>query len=57
MPIYNTASYVFDSCENAAKRFSLEEDGPIYTRLNNPTITALEDGRDHGDGSQPRQRR
>ena len=43
MPIYNTASYVFDSCENAAKRFSLEEDGPIYTRLNNPTITALEE--------------
>ena len=43
MPIYNTASYVFDSCENAAKRFSLAEDGPIYTRLNNPTITALEE--------------
>lgn len=51
IPIYQTTSFVFDSAEQAAARFSLAELGPIYTRLNNPTneivenrIAALEGG-------------
>ncbi len=51
VPIYATTSYVFPSAECAAKRFSLEEPGNIYTRLMNPTtdvfekrIAALENG-------------
>ena len=42
-PIHMTTSYVFDSAENAANRFSLSEGGYIYTRLNNPTVNALEE--------------
>ncbi|QGU03853.1 O-acetylhomoserine/O-acetylserine sulfhydrylase [Corynebacterium comes] len=42
-PIHMTTSYVFDSAENAANRFSLSEGGYIYTRLNNPTVAALEE--------------
>ena len=41
-PIYQTVSYVFDSPEQAANRFALNEDGNIYTRLNNPTTEAFE---------------
>ena len=42
-PIHMTTSYVFDSAENAANRFNLSESGYIYTRLNNPTVAALEE--------------
>ena len=42
LPIYQTASYVFDSAEQAANRFALSELGPIYTRLNNPTHEVIE---------------
>ena len=42
IPIYQTTSYVFDSAEHAAARFSLSDAGPIYTRLTNPTVDALE---------------
>jgi O-acetylhomoserine (thiol)-lyase len=41
-PIYQTASYVFDSPEHAANLFALKEFGNIYTRIMNPTNTALE---------------
>lgn len=41
-PIYQTASYVFDDAEHAAKLFSLQEFGNIYTRIMNPTNDALE---------------
>lgn len=41
-PIYQTASYVFDSPEHAAKLFSLQEFGNIYSRIMNPTNDALE---------------
>ncbi|CAM4234240.1 O-acetylhomoserine aminocarboxypropyltransferase [Novosphingobium lubricantis] len=41
-PIYQTASYVFDSAEHAANLFSLAEFGNIYTRIMNPTNAALE---------------
>lgn len=42
-PIYQTSSYVFDSAEHAAARFSLADPGPIYTRLTNPTQDFLEE--------------
>lgn len=41
-PIYQSTSYVFDSAEHAAKLFSLEEPGNIYTRIMNPTTAVLE---------------
>ena len=41
-PIYQTSSYVFDSPEHAAKLFSLQEFGNIYSRISNPTNDALE---------------
>jgi len=51
VPIYQTASYVFEDCAQAAGRFALSEGGNIYTRLMNPTsdvfeqrIAALEGG-------------
>ncbi|RKX43014.1 MAG: bifunctional O-acetylhomoserine aminocarboxypropyltransferase/cysteine synthase [Thermotogae bacterium] len=42
VPIYQTTSYVFNSTEHAAKLFSLEEPGFIYTRIMNPTTDVLE---------------
>lgn len=42
-PIYQSTSYVFDSAEHAAKLFSLEEPGNIYTRIMNPTTAVLEE--------------
>jgi O-acetylhomoserine (thiol)-lyase len=42
VPIYQTASYVFDSTEHAANLFGLKEFGNIYTRLMNPTTDVLE---------------
>ncbi len=41
-PIYQTASYVFDDPGHAARLFSLQEFGNIYTRIMNPTNAALE---------------
>ncbi len=41
-PIYQTASYVFDDVDHAARLFNLEEFGNIYTRLMNPTNDVLE---------------
>ena len=42
VPLYRNTSYVFHTTEQAAKLFSLEELGNIYTRLTNPTIQMLE---------------
>ncbi len=42
MPIYQTSTFIFDSAEQGGRRFALEEDGYIYTRLGNPTTTVLE---------------
>ncbi len=41
-PIYQTTSYVFKSTEHAARLFSLEEEGNIYTRIMNPTTSVFE---------------
>ena len=41
-PIYQTSTFVFDNAEQGGRRFALEEGGYIYTRLGNPTLTAVE---------------
>ncbi len=41
-PIYQTSTFVFDSAEQGGRRFALEEDGYIYTRLGNPNTTEVE---------------
>ena len=41
-PIYQTSTFVFDSCEQGGRRFAGEEAGYIYTRLGNPTVSILE---------------
>lgn len=42
-PIYQTSTFIFDSAEQGGRRFALEEEGYIYTRLGNPTNTQLEE--------------
>ena len=42
-PIHQTATFVFDSAEQGGRRFALEEEGYIYGRLGNPTVTQLEE--------------
>jgi len=42
VPIYQTTSYVFQDTAHAARLFSLEEAGNIYTRIMNPTTAVLE---------------
>jgi O-acetylhomoserine (thiol)-lyase len=43
VPIYQTTSYVFDSTSEAASIFNLDADGHIYSRISNPTVSALEE--------------
>ncbi len=42
VPIYQTASYVFESTEHAANLFALKTLGNIYTRMMNPTTAVFE---------------
>ena len=42
-PIFQTSTFVFDSAEQGGRRFTLEEDGFIYSRLGNPTNMQLEE--------------
>lgn len=42
VPIYQTSAYKFESTDHAAKLFSLEQAGNIYTRIMNPTTDVLE---------------
>ncbi len=41
-PIYQTSTFVFKDVDQGARRFAGEEEGYIYTRLGNPTLTELE---------------
>jgi len=41
-PIYQTSTFVFDDADQGGRRFALEEEGFIYTRLGNPTVRQLE---------------
>ncbi|MCL1801968.1 MAG: aminotransferase class I/II-fold pyridoxal phosphate-dependent enzyme, partial [Promicromonosporaceae bacterium] len=42
LPIYQTTAYQFENAEQAAGRFALQELGPIYTRITNPTTEVVE---------------
>ena len=42
VPVYQTSSYVFESSDQAARLFNLEETGNIYTRIMNPTSEVFE---------------
>ena len=42
VPIYQSSTFAFPSAEEGAARFAGNSPGPIYTRLGNPTVQALE---------------
>ena len=42
-PIYQTSAFTFETAEQGGRRFTLEEEGYIYTRLGNPTCSAVEE--------------
>lgn len=42
LPITLSASFVFNSAEHASQRFDLSDLGPVYSRLTNPTVEAVE---------------
>lgn len=42
-PMFLTSSYVFDSAEQAAARFSGEEEGNVYSRYTNPTVRTFQE--------------
>lgn len=41
--MYLTSSFVFESAAQAAARFSGSEEGNIYSRFTNPTVTAMQE--------------
>ena len=41
--LYLTSSFVFDSAAQAAARFSGEEEGNVYSRFTNPTVTMFQE--------------
>src|SRR5574343_1346156 len=43
VPVYQTASYAFDSAQHGADLFDLKVQGNIYTRIMNPTTAVLEE--------------
>jgi O-succinylhomoserine sulfhydrylase len=40
--LFLTSSFVFESAEQAARRFSGQEDGYVYSRFSNPTVRMFE---------------
>lgn len=42
-PIYQTSAFTFETAEQGGRRFMLEEEGYIYTRLGNPTCSSVEE--------------
>lgn len=42
VPIYQTSTFGFKNADHGAACFAGEDDGYIYTRIGNPTVTALE---------------
>lgn len=42
-PIYATSTFVFDTAEQGMRRFAGEEEGYIYSRFGNPTVTEAEE--------------
>ena len=43
VPIYQSSAYLFESTKEASSVFNLEKDGHIYSRISNPTVSALEE--------------
>lgn len=43
VPIYQSSTFAFPTAEEGAARFDGTSDGPIYTRMGNPTVHALEE--------------
>ena len=43
MPIYQSSAYLFENTSEASSVFNLEKDGHIYSRISNPTVSALEE--------------
>lgn len=43
VPIYASSTYVFDDAEQGMRRFSGQEEGYIYSRWGNPTISEAEE--------------
>jgi O-acetylhomoserine (thiol)-lyase len=50
VPIYQSTAYVFKNAEHAARLFNLQEVGYIYSRLTNPTVSALAERITHLEG-------
>ncbi|MBC7873475.1 MAG: PLP-dependent transferase, partial [Ferruginibacter sp.] len=42
VPIYASSTYVFDNADQGMRRFNGEEEGYIYSRWGNPTMTEAE---------------
>ena len=42
-PVFLSSSFVFDSAEQAAMRFSGEQPGNVYSRFTNPTVRCFEE--------------
>src|SRR3982751_1298849 len=43
VPIYASSTYVYDTAEQGMRRFSGQEEGYIYSRWGNPTISEAEE--------------
>ncbi len=43
LPIYQSTTFKYDSCDEMGKLFDLEASGYFYTRLANPTVGAVEE--------------
>jgi methionine-gamma-lyase len=43
VPVYASSTYVFDTAEQGMRRFSGNEDGYIYARWGNPTVSEAEE--------------
>ena len=43
LPLYQSTTYRYDTCDELAKVFDLEQDTCMYTRLANPTSIAFEE--------------
>lgn len=42
-PLFQTSTFTFATAEQGERRFSGDEEGYIYSRIGNPTVTALEE--------------
>lgn len=42
LPIYQSTTYKYDTCDEVGKLFDLEKEGFFYTRLANPTVSCVE---------------